>query len=154
MVLQILQVTRIGALDGIAADDSAVDRLLQGFCRLGVCLYGHIGYARDKNCHNNRKTDNRNGKVSYGRILPVRFKTMLSAQNFSMPAGYVKEDGTVVEAIEGGVSAIQNINANKVVDTEYYNMQGMRISPDAKGLVIKVSVLSSGKRISRKTINK
>lgn len=67
---------------------------------------------------------------------------------------YVKEDGTVVEAIEGGVSAIQNINADKVVDTEYYNMQGMRISPDAKGLVIKVSVLSSGKRISRKTVNK
>ena len=67
---------------------------------------------------------------------------------------YVKEDGTVVEALEGGVSSIKDVNADKVVDTEYYNMQGMRVSPETKGIVMKVSKLSSGKKVSIKTFNR
>ena len=67
---------------------------------------------------------------------------------------YVKEDGTVVEAIEGGVSAIKEVNADKVVETGYYNMQGMKVSPETKGIVVKVSKLSSGKKVSTKTFNR
>ena len=68
---------------------------------------------------------------------------------------YVREDGTVVEAIENGVTAISNVSdAGKPVRTEFYNLQGIRVTPSTKGTVIRVITLDNGRRISKMIINK
>lgn len=60
---------------------------------------------------------------------------------------YVREDGTVVEAIEGNVDAISGITADKdVTATLFYNMHGVRIAAPEKGMYIKVEQHADGSR--------
>ena len=53
------------------------------------------------------------------------------------------------------MTAISNVSdAGKPVRTEYYNLQGVRVPPSAKGTVIRVTTLDNGRRISKMIINK
>lgn len=67
---------------------------------------------------------------------------------------YTKEDGTVVNAIGADITAISNVGTDEIVATEYYNLQGMRISAPAKGAYIKVSKFADGRRTVRKVVGK
>ena len=67
---------------------------------------------------------------------------------------FVREDGTVSEAIEGDVNGITAVNADNVVKTEHFNLQGIHVSPDTKGAMIRVTTFNNGKRTSKIMINK
>ncbi len=61
--------------------------------------------------------------------------------------------GAAVVATEG--SSINTVEAaNEVIATALYNLQGMRVAADAKGLLIKVDTLRNGKTVTNKVIVK
>ena len=67
--------------------------------------------------------------------------------------GYTREDGTVVEAINGDLSGIDDtVCGSGIVSTTYYNMAGMRIDVPVKGVAIRVDKTSEGKTLKRKVI--
>lgn len=63
---------------------------------------------------------------------------------------YVKEDGTVVEAVNGEANAISEVCTGDIVSTEYYNMQGIRIAVPCKGTYIHIDRYADGHRAVRK----
>lgn len=63
--------------------------------------------------------------------------------------------GEEVLAKAGSESGVTDINAaNSVVNTIYYNAEGIRVSADYRGVVIKVDTLASGETVTTKIINK
>lgn len=65
---------------------------------------------------------------------------------------YKKEDGTLVPAIGDGSSAINDVTVSHEVGVDYFNTQGVRVSADAKGIVLKVYKMSDGTKHVVKTI--
>ena len=65
---------------------------------------------------------------------------------------YKKEDGTLVPAIGDGSSAINDVTMSHEVGVDYFNTQGVRVSADAKGIVLKVYKMSDGTKHVVKTI--
>lgn len=49
-------------------------------------------------------------------------------------------------------TGLETVTAEEVMETSYYNMQGMRVSDNCKGLVIKVDTLASGKKVATKVV--
>ncbi|MDE6431668.1 MAG: Ig-like domain-containing protein, partial [Duncaniella sp.] len=67
------------------------------------------------------------------------------------------EMGGLGEAVKvgGATSAIDSIDADaEVVSTVYYNLQGIRVNSDTKGVLIKVDTLASGRTVSSKVVVK
>lgn len=59
--------------------------------------------------------------------------------------------GEAYEAVESGSStAVEGIVSEEVVSTSYFNLQGLEVSADAKGALIKVETLAGGKNRSTK----
>lgn len=68
---------------------------------------------------------------------------------------YVKEDGTVSEAIFGDVNYIAEISADKAVTaTRYYTMHGVPTDTPTDGMYIKVVYHADGSRTVTKHINR
>lgn len=65
---------------------------------------------------------------------------------------YTKEDGTFVPAIGDGTSAINGVGMSMEVAVEYYNTQGVKVSSDAKGVILKVYKMADGTKRVMKTI--
>jgi hypothetical protein len=65
---------------------------------------------------------------------------------------YHKADGTFVAAINADVAGIEEITSGEVIETLYYNVQGMRIEYPSKGTFIRVNKLSNGKKDVKKII--
>lgn len=57
--------------------------------------------------------------------------------------------GPEVELKESGIS---DVEAAKVVTTQYYNLQGMPVDDTCTGIVIKVSTLDNGKKVAEKVV--
>ncbi|MCH5245377.1 MAG: Ig-like domain-containing protein [Muribaculaceae bacterium] len=65
------------------------------------------------------------------------------------------EMGGLGEAIAAVGAGVENILAtDNVVNTVYYNVEGIRVSPEYKGIVIKVDTLASGEKVATKIVNK
>ena len=67
------------------------------------------------------------------------------------------EMGGLGDAVEvgGSTSGIDSVGADaEVVSTVFYNLQGIRVGNDAKGLLIKVDTLASGRTVTTKVIVK
>ena len=65
------------------------------------------------------------------------------------------EMGGLGEAVKAGIdiTGIENVNnANGVVSTSYYNLNGVKVSNSFKGTVIKVETLNNGKQITSKIV--
>jgi hypothetical protein len=65
------------------------------------------------------------------------------------------EMGGLGEAVKAAVeiTGIENVNnANGVVSTSYYNLNGVKVSNSFKGTVIKVETLNNGKQITSKIV--
>ncbi len=58
--------------------------------------------------------------------------------------------GAAVEAID--VNGLTSINAEEAVDVKYYNMQGIRVGADYRGIVVKVTTTASGNVITDKIV--
>lgn len=69
---------------------------------------------------------------------------------------YTKEDGTKVTAINGGNTGLASVAADgDVIDTTYYNLQGMKVEKPSKGGVyVKVSKNANGNINNKKIIKK
>ncbi len=65
---------------------------------------------------------------------------------------YKKEDGTRVPAIGDGSSAITDVTVGNAVSVDYFNTQGVRVSSDARGILLKVYKMSDGTKRVVKTI--
>lgn len=67
---------------------------------------------------------------------------------------YTKEDGTKVAAING-TTGINNLVADTdIVETSYYNLQGMKVASPSKGVYVKVGKTANGKTLNQKIIVK
>lgn len=63
------------------------------------------------------------------------------------------EMGGLGEAVIAGVSGIRDIVAEgEVVNTVYYNLQGIRVAPSTKGVLVKVDTLRNGSTVTTKVI--
>lgn len=60
--------------------------------------------------------------------------------------------GTAVKV--SGTSGLDTVNAGEVVRTSYYNLQGVAVSADAKGVVIKVDTYSNGTSAATKQVRR
>ncbi|MCH5233707.1 MAG: pectin esterase [Muribaculaceae bacterium] len=60
------------------------------------------------------------------------------------------------EAGVSGLSAVEKIEASNsdIIDTKYYNLQGMIVDPSIKGIVVKVVTFADGKQKATKLINR
>ncbi|MCM1490369.1 MAG: pectinesterase family protein [Muribaculum sp.] len=86
------------------------------------------------------------GKIIYGD-LPTGITIMVRKANSR--GGF----GPAVEVNRSsGVDKIGNEETN-VVNTQYYNMQGLVVDASYKGMIIKVETLESGKKATSKIIN-
>ncbi len=67
---------------------------------------------------------------------------------------YTREDGTVVEAVNGDLSGISDAvyGGSGTFSTAYYNMSGMRIDRPVKGICIRVDRTLSGKVLKSKIV--
>lgn len=63
--------------------------------------------------------------------------------------------GAPVLAVEGNQSGIDAVDAaDAIVRTAYYNVEGMEVSADYHGIVIKVDTLANGTTVATKIVNK
>jgi hypothetical protein len=59
------------------------------------------------------------------------------------------------EAVKAqATTGVDNVIAADVVSTQYYNLQGIRVADNAKGVVVRVQTLSNGKQVVTKTVLK
>jgi pectin methylesterase-like acyl-CoA thioesterase len=65
------------------------------------------------------------------------------------------EMGGFGEAVKAqATTGVDNVIAADVVSTQYYNLQGIRVADNAKGVVVRVQTLSNGKQVVTKTVLK
>ncbi len=63
--------------------------------------------------------------------------------------------GTISDVVNSGnTTAISTIDLDSTDEIEFYNLQGVKVGPDAKGILIRVSTLSDGSRSAEKTVIK
>lgn len=65
---------------------------------------------------------------------------------------YTKADGTYVPAINGEADGITEVYTGRVVETQYFNLQGMRVESPSHGIVIRVDMLDNGKKRINKIV--
>lgn len=65
---------------------------------------------------------------------------------------YTKADGTFVAAINAEVAGIEEVTNSEIVETQFYNMHGVRIDTPSKGAFIRIDKLANGKKNVRKII--
>lgn len=65
---------------------------------------------------------------------------------------YTKADGTYVPAINGKTDGIAEVAAGRVVETQYFNLQGMRVESPSQGIFIRVDMLDNGKKRVNKVV--
>lgn len=65
---------------------------------------------------------------------------------------YTKADGTFVAAINAEVAGIEEVTNSEIVETQFYNMHGVRIDNPSKGAFIRIDKLANGKKNVRKII--
>lgn len=63
---------------------------------------------------------------------------------------YTKEDGTKVAAINGSTGIANLVADTEIVETTYYNLQGMKVAAPSKGVYVKVDKTANGKTINQK----
>lgn len=95
----------------------------------------------------------KDGKV-IGFTLEPTFEVSDEKAAYSVRAA--NEMGGLGAAVKAELnSAINTIDADsQIVSTVWYNLQGMRVSPDTKGVVLRVDTLESGRTVTTKTIVK
>lgn len=95
----------------------------------------------------------KDGKV-IGFTLEPTFEVSDEKAAYSVRAA--NEMGGLGSAVKAeSTSAINTIDADsQIVSTVWYNLQGMRVSPDTKGVVLRVDTLESGRTVTTKTIVK
>jgi len=59
---------------------------------------------------------------------------------------YTKADGTHVAAIDGESSGVSEIYAGNVIETRYFNLQGIQVENPAQGIFIRVDIFENGKK--------
>lgn len=67
---------------------------------------------------------------------------------------YTAVDGTFIEAVGADETGIEDLSIDNSTTKDYYNIQGMKVTANAKGLVIEVSTSGTGKITSRKVMKK
>lgn len=65
---------------------------------------------------------------------------------------YTKADGTYVAAIDGEANFITEITADRVVETQYFNLQGMRVESPSHGIFIRMDICENGKKHVSKVV--
>ena len=65
---------------------------------------------------------------------------------------YTKADGTYVPAINGKADGITEVYTGRVVETQYFNLQGMRVESPSQGIFIRVDMLDNGKKRVNKVV--
>lgn len=65
---------------------------------------------------------------------------------------YTRADGTYVPAINGEADGITEVYTGQVVETQYFNLQGMRVESPSHGIVIRVDMLDNGKKRINKIV--
>ena len=63
-----------------------------------------------------------------------------------------KADGTYVAAINAEVAGIEEVTNSEIVETQFYNMHGVRIDTPSKGAFIRIDKLANGNKNVRKII--
>ena len=99
----------------------------------------------------------KDGKVIGFTIEPQFEVTESRADDAVYSVRAANEMGGLGEAVKvgGATSAIDSIDADaEVVSTVYYNLQGIRVNSDTKGVLIKVDTLASGRTVSSKVVVK
>lgn len=99
----------------------------------------------------------RNGQVIAFTLTPEFEVTESRADDVVYSVRAANEMGGLGDAVEvgGATSGIDSVGADaEVVSTVFYNLQGIRVGDDAKGLLIKVDTLASGRTVTTKVIVK
>ena len=65
---------------------------------------------------------------------------------------YTKADGTYVAAINGESDNVSEILVNNFVETQYFNLQGMRVDNPVQGIFIRVDIYENGKKLVNKIV--
>ena len=65
---------------------------------------------------------------------------------------YTKADGTYVAAIDGEANFITEITAGRVIETQYFNLQGMRVETPSHGIFIRMDICENGKKHVSKVV--
>ena len=65
---------------------------------------------------------------------------------------YTKADGTYVAAINGESDNVSEIFVNNLVETQYFNLQGMRVDNPVQGIFIRVDIYENGKKRVNKIV--
>ena len=65
---------------------------------------------------------------------------------------YTKADGTYVAAIDGEANFITEITAGRVIETQYFNLQGMRVETPSHGIFIRMDIYENGKKHVSKVV--
>ena len=63
-----------------------------------------------------------------------------------------KADGTYVAAINAEVAGIEEVTNSEIVETQFFNMHGVRIDTPSKGAFIRIDKLANGNKNVRKII--
>lgn len=78
----------------------------------------------------------------------------ISSVNEYYPA-YTKADGTHVAAINGYANGIEDFTTiNQIVETQYFNLQGIRVESPSRGIFIRVDMLDNGNKRVNKVVVK
>ncbi len=65
---------------------------------------------------------------------------------------YNKADGTYVPAINGEADGMAEIVTGRIVENQYFNLQGMRVESPSQGIFIRVDMLDNGKKRINKVV--
>lgn len=65
---------------------------------------------------------------------------------------YTKADGTYIAAINGESDNVSEILANNLVETQYFNLQGVRVDNPVKGIYIRMDIYENGKKRVNKIV--
>ena len=65
---------------------------------------------------------------------------------------YTKADGTYVPAINSKADGIAEMFTGQVIETRYFNLQGMHVEAPSQGIFIRVDILDNGKKRVSKVV--
>ena len=65
---------------------------------------------------------------------------------------YTKADGTYVPAINGKTDGIAEVAFGRVVETQYFNLQGMLVESPSQGIFIRMDIFENGKKRVSKVV--
>lgn len=65
---------------------------------------------------------------------------------------YTKADGTYVPAINGKTDGIAEVASGRVVETQYFNLQGMLVESPSQGIFIRMDIFENGKKRVSKVV--